>query len=150
MKATFKRERAHDLWAEITPLLEMHWIEIAHYLDIPLAPDVEGYCRAEDAGLLRCYTARIDSKLVGYAVFWVKHNMHYMGSVQALQDVLFLLPEHREGRTGLALIAYCDEELAAEGVQVIYQHVKKAHDFGAILLRRGYELVETVYGKRTR
>jgi hypothetical protein len=54
----FQRERSVDLWPEITPLLEQHWQEIAHYKDIPLDPDVERYNAMDEQGLLRCFTAR--------------------------------------------------------------------------------------------
>lgn len=145
---SYQRERSHDLWAEITPLLEVHHREIAHYPDIPLDPDVERYNAAEDAGMLRCYTARVGERLVGYATFFLNNNLHYKSSLQAAQDVIFVLPEYRCGRIGISLIKYCDAALRAEGVQATYQHVKAAHNFGPLLERMGYELVDLIYAKR--
>jgi GNAT superfamily N-acetyltransferase len=102
----------------------------------------------EDLGMLRCYTARVAGALVGYGVFTVAHNLHYRGSIQAKQDVLFVLPEYRKSRIGYQLIKFCDERLRADGCQVVYQHVKTAHDFGPLLKRMRYEAVETIYAKR--
>jgi hypothetical protein len=48
----------------------------------------------------------------------------------------------------MRLIEHADAQLAAEGVQVVFQHVKTAHNFGPLLERLGYEHVENVYAKR--
>ena len=140
----FARESIADVWGEVQALLNEHWREIAHYQDIPLQPD-EVFYLGNPA--LRCFTAREDC-LVGYACFVVAPNKHYMGSLQAMQDVLFISPGHRKGLTGYRFIRWCDEQLKAEGVQVVYHHTKTAHDFGALLTRQGYEEVDRIYAKR--
>lgn len=140
----FARESISDVWTEVQALLNEHWREIAHYQDIPLQPDEQLYLTSP---ALRCFTAREDS-LVGYACFIVCPNKHYMGSLQAMQDVLFISPSHRKGLTGYRFIRWCDEQLKAEGVQVVYHHTKAAHDFGALLKRQGYEEVDRIYAKR--
>ena len=85
----FQRQKAQDVFKEMIPLLEAHWQEIAHYKDIPLDPDFDAYFRAEDAGMLRVFTARDENDvLIGYAVFLIRFNIHYKSSKQALQDVI--------------------------------------------------------------
>jgi hypothetical protein len=148
MNMIFQRENARDVFDELMPLFEQHWREIAHYNDIALAPDREAYYAAEDVGALRVFTLRDGLRLIGYGVYFVKHNLHYSGCLMAAQDVLFLLPEFRKSRLGLSLITQCDAALATEGVQVVHQHVKLAHDFGPLLKRIGYEAIETIYVKR--
>ena len=157
---TYQRERAVDLWDEILPLLELHWREIATYPDIPLDPDVDRYNAMDEAGFLRCYTARAERQedagkdirhidLIGYAVFSVASNMHYRSSRIAVQDVLFIAPAHRNTKAGLGLIRFSECALSAEGVRVVYQHQKVAHPaLGVILERRGYECVENIWAKR--
>lgn len=155
----FARETLDAVWSEITPLLVKHWQEIAHYKDIALEPDWEQYLKLEELGLLRVYTAREESeeqtergenytteKLRGYAVFLVRHNPHYKSSLQANQDILFVDPEHRG--LGGQFILWCDEQLKAEGVQVVYQHVKAEHNFGRMLERFGYKLVDLIFARR--
>jgi GNAT superfamily N-acetyltransferase len=143
----YGREQMSDVLAEIKPLLEKHWQEIAHYQDIPLDPYWQGYKDAETAGKLRIFTVREDSALVGYAVFFIG-NLHYKSTPMATQDILFLLPEHRNRKVGAGLIQYCDDQLRAEGCKVTYHHVKRAHDFSPLLEALGYEAVDTVYGRR--
>lgn len=134
---------------DIEDLLVMHWREIAHWHDIPLAPDWPVYERMAEAGLMRIYTVRTGtSRLVGYAVFFVKHNPHYSTSLQATQDVLFLMPAHRGAAVGAGLVQYAEADLRALGVQAVYHHVKHAFDFGPMLERLGYERIEHIMAKR--
>lgn len=145
--AEFRHERLHQsLIDEMAPLLQAHWEEIAHYKDVPLDPDYDAYLRAEHGGRLRVYTARAD-KLIGYAVFFVG-NLHYKSTHIATQDVLFVHPEHRGG-TGYRLIRFCDAQLKAEGVEVVYHHVKLEHqELASVLSHAGYAPIDLVYGRR--
>lgn len=146
---TFQRERVTDLWDEVTPLLSRHKDEVCHYKDFVLNPDVESYEAIERAGGMRCYTARLNGDLIGYCALFVKHNLHYRDSVQALQDVLFILPEHRGSRAGFKLIRFCEEQLRREGVQVVMQHLKLATPKTVELFRKmGYEEIDVIMGKR--
>lgn len=144
----FQRERAQDVFKEMIPLLEKHWEEIAHYKDIKLEPDFDLYFKMEDMGILRVFTAREDDgDLIGYCVFFVKHNMHYKSSLNALQDVLFIRPDKR-GMFAPKFILWCDRQLKADGVQLVCQHLKAAHDFSPLLERLGYEFMDKIYVKR--
>lgn len=148
-EVTYQRERFVDVYSEAIPLLKEHWAEIATYLDIELAPDLDKYLKCEENGNLRIYTVRFDHKLIGYACFFVTPHAHYVNSLQALQDVLYLDPEYRAGRIGLNLIRFSEDELRGDGVQVVHQHVKLAHPtLGRILERLGYQAVETIYSRR--
>lgn len=143
----YQRENIGDVLYQALPLLYLHWKEIAHYDDIKLDPQTYEYLELEKKGALRCYTARLDSdELVGYAVFFLRYNLHYRSSFQALQDVIFIHPEHRG--EGAKFIMWCDEQLKKENVQVVYHHIKSKHNFGPLLERMDYELVDLIYAKR--
>lgn len=165
-----------QLLAEMLPLLEAHWKEVAHFPDIPLEVDASAYHAAESAGALRIYTVR-DRRtdqpcdhaceftqpygwvpeadcpvhdvpsLLGYAAYFVRPSPHYRSSVQAAQDVIYVSPAAR-GSTGARLIRFADDELSSEGVQAVYHHVKLAHNWGKMLERMGYEPVDIIYAKR--
>lgn len=158
---TFQRERAHDLWAAIMPLLHEHKDEISAYPDILLNPDIDRYNAVEARGALRCYTARLHGALVGYSINFVDFNLHYRDSFQANQDVLFVMKAHRHGRIGVGLIRYKEQQLQAEAVQVTYEHIKATAqvrealaalrhrtDVGALLEKMGYTLIDLIYAKR--
>jgi hypothetical protein len=144
----FQREPADQkLFDELMPLLEKHYHEIAHHKDIPLDPDWTRYATMESIDALRAFIARDDKGvMLGYAIFFIAQNMHYKTSRQALQDVLFIDPQQRG--FGIKFVLWCDRELEREGVQVVYHHVKSAHNFGPMLERLGYSLVDLIYTKR--
>lgn len=147
MTHTFKREAASDILDEVAPLLMAHFKEVGHHQDIKLNPDLSAYANLEKLGLIRTYTVRQeDGELVGYAVYFVKHHIHYRDSLQAIQDVIYVRPGNRG--MGGRFIKWCDEELRKDGVQVVHQHIKAAHNFGPMLERMGYELVDYLYQKR--
>lgn len=145
----FQREAySAALVEEMLPLFEAHWQEIAHYKDIPLEPDLAVYEASDRAGILRVFTARKEGTLHGYIVFFVRSNPHYKSSIQASQDILFLSQPMRQGLTGYRFIQWCDDQLAIDGVQAVYHHVKGARDFGPVLERMGYEAVDIIYARR--
>lgn len=147
-QAVFASESVATVIREIGPLIQQHWQEIAQYPDIALSPDFDQYHFLDSCGQLRIFTARVDGELIGYAIYLLAPALHYSKSLQAKQDVLFLLPEHRKSFTGMRLIAYADESLRKDGVQVVYHHVKAAHNFGPLLERMGYELSDLIYSRR--
>lgn len=145
---SFQAESFDDVREEIAPLLEAHYLEIAHYQDIPLCVDWEAYARLAFAGNLKIFTVRDPGGLRGYAVFMLHHSLHYATSLMAVQDVLYLDPRFRKLHLGMQFIGYCDEALRHLGVQVVHHHVKRAHDFGPLLAQLGYEDVEAIWSRR--
>jgi GNAT superfamily N-acetyltransferase len=150
---TFARESLTvELFHETLPLLMAHWEEIAHFKDIPLKPDQQAYQTLSTHGNLRIYTVRegVGGTLIGYAVFFLRRNMHYSTSLQAVQDILYLDPASRGRLVGYRFIKWCDDQLRAEGVQLVMHHVKVKPelDFGPMLERIGYEPVDRIFARR--
>jgi hypothetical protein len=133
---------------EMIPLIGDHFEEIAHYKDILPDPDWEKYDAIQDTGGLYLMTVRDHGMLVGYIAYFVGINLHYKSSLCAVQDVIFLDTEYRHGMLGAKLISKSHEMLKEAGVQVVSQHVKKAHDFSPMLERMGYEEVDIIMCKR--
>jgi hypothetical protein len=138
----------HELYEEMKPLLLKHYEEVAHFKDIPLDPDVNFYVNLEDHGFLVTFVARDEDVLIGYCVFIVKHNPHYKGSLQGVEDVIYIDPQRRG--FGRKFIIWCDEELKKLGVDVSYHHVKMKPelDFSPLLKKLGYEYIDGIYGRR--
>lgn len=150
MQVDYAREGYADVLGEIGPLLENHWQEVAFYPDIPLSPDWAAYEATDRAGCLRVYTARLEGVLIGYCVVFVRQGIHYTTCLEASEDLLFIAPHFRKGRVGIGLIKFTDDQLRAEGVQLIKRHVKidPALNFGPLLERMGYDPIDQIYGKR--
>ncbi len=144
----FKQERLTPLIDELQGILKRHWSEIAHYKDIPLEPNWNLYKKLDELGSLVVFTVRVDERLVGYAAYLIETDPHYSSLKKANQDVLYIDKDHRKGGLGSKLILWCDKQLKALGVKLVYQHVKCTHDFGPLLARLGYEKIETLWGRR--
>jgi hypothetical protein len=107
----------------------------------------EVYEALERSECPRLFTARVERQLVGYCAYFVKRNPHYKSSWQALQDLVVMLPEHREALPDL--ITFAEHELRSEGVQVIYHHANASPILdGAVLERMGYEVLDHIWAKR--
>jgi len=145
----FQRERAHDLWDEIQPLVARNWEETGCFKDVPLAPDRARYEAMDSVGKLFCYTARDEGELIGYGIFYLDWSLHYSTTRQSGQDVFFIVPEHRNGRVALKFLEYIIAQLKEEGAQVDFQHVMNGHpELGRLLEHLGYQLIGFIYGKR--
>jgi GNAT superfamily N-acetyltransferase len=146
--AEFAVESMGLVRSEIEPLLAKHWQEVAHFRDIPLKPNWPAYEKLADAGALIVYTARLEGRLVGYAVYLKIVSMHY-SIVQAQQDIVFLDPAVRRGRLALRLLAFSENDLRARGVTLIQQHEKLAHPaLGVLLGAMGYTAMDRIWVKR--
>lgn len=148
----FATERLDECRSDILPLLAAHYAEVAFTHKgrtgpIPLAIDWDAYRKLEEMGALRGYTARSRSELIGYCAFVVaQSNLHHKGLHYASLDVLSVLPRHR-GLTGSRLMAYAQDRLKSEGVQMITIAVPRVCDWTPLAERWGFETVETYMQK---
>lgn len=142
----FALENLARVRREIEPLLKQHYDEIALNKDIiNLNPDWEGYARLDAVNALRIYTARRNNKLLGYFVVIVSKSLHYRDHLFANNDVIFLAKDARKGLTGVKLIKYAIDSLAAEGITKLHVNTKAHQPFDAILERLNFEEIERVY-----
>ena len=116
----FYVDRICDCLEEVKPLLKKH-CEESEDLGFPLDPDYELYLRIEREGLTRSFSVRDNGKIVGYAVFIVRHHPHYRTVVTDNADVIFIEKEFRGGKS---FIEWCIEQLKVMGVKVVVYNVK--------------------------
>jgi len=137
------------LIAELMPLLQAHYAEVAHY-DFPLDVWWEQYQKIAENGNLRVYTARIDGVLVGYEAFFLSRSLHYKSALFAQEDVLFVEKNARGARIGIGLMQFAHESLKAAGVTAVYHHCKAKADLnlGPLYRRIGLAHVDEVWSKR--
>lgn len=142
----FTTEKIYRIIPEIEELNKLHHEEVAPYDDIPLNVDWERYIMANINGSYICFTARKEGKLVGYAGFFFGKSLEYSDSLQAKMNNIFIHPDYR-GK-GARFITWCDTQLKEMGVQVVYHHVKAKNDYGKLLNRLGYDIMNIEYAKR--
>jgi len=146
----FQREViTRKLFDEMYPMFERNFKEIETFQDMGLDFDYERYEAIEKNGSYRLFTARNGSGgLIGYAAYFVDRHIRHNKTIQASQDVIYIVPESR-GIGGL-LLRFCENELKKEGVSVIYSYVKIAHSkvFSPLCEKLGYQLTDYVYSKK--
>ena len=145
---TFQRESLCQVVDEIDTLLKLHYQELTLNKDkIKLNPRWNEYAMLESLGRISVYTARDAGKLVGYSAFFVHHHLHYSDTIVAINDVLFLHPDHRKGTTGVRLIRFCEQDLRLQDVQKIVWHAKVDTNLERLMPLLGYRVEDVMYGK---
>lgn len=147
---TYQSEHYESVIDDIRPLLYQHWREIAVYPDIELDPDYAFYNAADKAGVLQIYTVRDDAALVGYAIFVLrKGHAHYQRTGWAMNDIVWLHPEHRRLGVGKALCDFWESDIRSRGISVVHVNSKVAHPaLEMLLLACGYAQIEKGFEKR--
>lgn len=140
-------ERLAHVRADIEPLLEDHYKEVAMYQDkIKLNVDWKAYELLEKNDKLRIMTWRENMELIGYNVFFLNQNAHYQDHLYAVNDIIYVRPDHR-GPEVKVFIDACEQAMVDEGVSVITYHMKEQKPFHALMEWAEYDHAEHVYMK---
>jgi GNAT superfamily N-acetyltransferase len=139
---------------KLIALLVENYAEIETDHDVvELDPDWARAYALEEMGVLRILTLRCDDELVGYNAFHVMPHIHAQSTSMAVNDVLYVKPEHR-GRAGLQLIRVAERALKAAGVVRVHYSTKvhatvgrRGHKTGDVLAKLGYRHDEQSYSK---
>lgn len=140
---TFQEEEWPDIVEEMKPLLQTHWRELGPFnkKQIPLKPNWEWYQIIYDNKQLHIVTARNNQKLIGYYVSIITSHIHYMDTLIAENDCLYLQKEYRKGLTGYKLIKFAVEQLKIK-VQIIILSMKAEQSFLPLAGRLGFKLTD--------
>jgi GNAT superfamily N-acetyltransferase len=145
---TYQQESFNGFMEEAWDMLVAHWKEVGVFKKkMEFFPDADMYENLERLGMLKLYTARHDGVLIGYNAFVVQRHPHYITTLAAMNDILYVKPDYRKGSIAIKLMSFSEKALKQEGVKLVMMRSKRLHDFSTILKRKGYTEVETVYGK---
>lgn len=143
---TYQEEKLKDVLEEMKPLFENHYKEIALYQDkIKLNPDYDKYLVMQDS--LVVVTAKDEEVIIGYAIYFISHHLHYKDHMYACNDILFLDEKYRGGIVALDLTNKAEDVLCDKGVSVITMHMKSYAPFETLMEVQGFEKVEYLYSK---
>ena len=145
---TYQEESFDQVIADIKPLLEKHWEEIAlHKEVIKLNPDYAKYESMCKAGIMKIITARDGLKLAGYCIMLLYYHMHYKDHYMAMDDIFFIDKEYRKGLVGVKLFIKTEEIMKQYGITKLSMNVKVHNDVSAIFERLGYKETERMFTK---
>jgi len=129
-------------------LQQAHWEESARNKHIMvLSPAVEVYRRIEQSGGLFAVIAYDGADIVGYSVNIISQNLHYSHLTMANNDLIFVAPSHRTGRTGMRLIDETERVAAKRGARMMLWHAKEDTPLARILPRTGCKVQDILFSK---
>jgi len=137
---------------ELEQIIPLHWAEIARDRENPkfqLKPDWAMYHNLEHAGMLFMLVVRMDGKMIGYYLGFIRKQLHYMDSLALITDIYFVLPEYRKGRIGVQLFKEAEKAAKARGVDKVYLGCKCSEELDRtkIFERLGYSKIEYTFAK---
>ena len=144
----FAIEPLAQCWDEMVALAALHWQETEGYRHgQPFAPSLERYKQYDDMGWYFEGTARDDSgKMVGYCGMYIVPSMHSQCQI-AVEDSLFIVPEHRKGRNAIRFIQFLEAECRRRGVVEI-SITAKNEAVGRLLTHLDFSLTAWQYTKQ--
>ena len=143
----FAVEDYYDCIDEIKEHINAHDEEVGPFDEPELDPDYDSYEALADTNQLVCFTAREDSKLVGYAMFLLVHHHYYATVLVGQSDLIYVVPEYR-GVMSKHFIEYCEEQLWANyGVDGISISMHTKRDFSGMLQSMNYKKTAIVCSK---
>jgi len=147
--AVFAIEKFASAYPEAQDLLKLHWEEIAPYRDLlTLNPNVATYEAHEAKEGICVITAREAGKIIGYIVMLIHPHLHYKHVLMATDDIHFIHPDYRKGRTGLQLLTFAEREMKKRGVKLMALRTKVNSNHGVLFEHLGYNAQDVVYTKR--
>jgi GNAT superfamily N-acetyltransferase len=85
--------------------------------------------------------------VIGYVIFMVQPHLHYKTCLTAFEDIYYLKPEYRKGRTGIRMFKYAEEVLKSVGVNRIIMHTKVHLDNSRLFEYLGYKNSDKLFTK---
>ena len=146
MTITYQIERWSDIESELSQIFPEHYEELADK-NIVLDPDYNKYRLLDQAHLLKIFTVRNDSELIGYNILVIGPDLHYASTIMAHTDIYYLKPEFRKGRIGLKMFQYSENELKKLGVVKIFTGTKVYKDNSRLFEYLGYKETEVIFTK---
>jgi len=114
-------ERGDLNYQELEPLYRQHYGEMQRRLasnGVPIGDynlRLADYFEAWSGGWLLNFVVRLDGKPIGYSNVYLTNDMHN-GELIAMEDTIYILPQHRNG-IGRKLAKAVLEELKRRGVK---------------------------------
>ena len=86
-------------------------------LELDLVDEVYNY--AESVGHSKCYAAFVDGIYAGNMVVMASEMIHHRGTVQAVTDSFYIVPEYRSAGVFKALLKYVEQNLQKNNIRFL-------------------------------
>jgi len=149
MGITYQEEKLIGFLPEFDTILREHMAEInVLWRDgETFDPEYSRYIKMQEAGAYCFMTCRKDGKLIGYIGFVVVPNIRFKNCLMAYEDLYYLKPENRQGRTGYKLFTESEKLLKKRNVKRVILSCKTFQDHSRLFDKLGYEFYEKHFTK---
>lgn len=144
---TFQLESFQKIFSEIEPLFKQQWDELQNVPGLVYNPDFMLYSYLDQVGMLLLLTARKDGEIIGYLAVVLKKHPYAKDSLNAYEEVFYVIPSMRNGKVGTRMIRFMENALKMNLVHNFFIHENMKHPVGAYYKRLGYEHKFTLYVK---
>lgn len=135
----YQEEKILDILDELHPLLLEHYRAVSIIKEVPFDPDYARYGQLQATNGYAFMTCRKDARLVGCIGYFTYYHIKHRGYFVAREDMYYLRPLHRQGRTGIDLFVRMEELLKSKGVRRVITTTKVSQDHTKILEYLGYQ-----------
>ena len=145
---TYQQEFLSQVRVESLALIDEHFKEVYPARDVyGLEMDWDTYAKLEELGMLKIFTARDGSTLVGYLWVIVSPNIHSKGNYTACDDGLFVASSHRGKSVAVKLIKFVEKCLREDGLKTFHLVGTAEKPIDSLVERLGYKQIETKFQK---
>lgn len=137
-----ERAPARAALVEAADVVAANWAETG--FDIPFAPDVEVYERAEAGNFWFAFAAYDGEKLVGYSSAWIWPHPFNPAVMFCSSEALYVKPAYRGGSVPGRLIKQTEKQAKEMGASRFLWHTRAGTPFAEMLIKRGYKDLDTV------
>ena len=145
-------EKVSDMQDELAVLHKEHFAETeVLYRSEPIDVDYEKYKTLELEGKFVVFTARANSRMIGYLIYYIFRGTHTKTVLEAREDAFFLTKECRGNGIAPKLLAYAEDRLGDLHCKYVGMSSKApvgGPDLDSFLKRRGYKPVAVFYRKK--
>lgn len=139
----FSVESCVESLIEALPIIEEGWQAVGGS-EFLLDPDMP---EAVESGTVRCFAARADQQLVGYALVLVTPNPLQFRKIEGMVLGIYIHPEHRAGDAATEFNKFIEARLCNDGVHCVSHTAPAGTTIDRWLRRMGYTEVETTFTK---
>lgn len=148
MTIQYRITNAQECFDRITKLFDEHYKELSVTQELKLNPDYKIYFDADKRNVVKVVLCEDDNELIGYIVFFVGPNLHHKDYLLATEDIYYLKPEYRKGRTGIKMFQFAEKYLKSIGINMIKYTTNIYLDKSRLFEYLGCNFIEKVFIKR--
>lgn len=109
--------------------------------------DWKKYIQIQEVGNLILLGAFSEGILVGYVCLILAEPLHYMKTIVAVSDTIFLAKEFRQSSAGIRLIKEAEEEAKNRGAFSVCWYAKENSSLEKIFRKKNYKVRDIIFTK---